>query len=93
MDFSTAGEVSYSMDFKPNYRMSRRNGSYKFQYYCVMCDYNHTTGWIEAGSEDEARLLAEKEARQYFNGCHKCGRWICDEHYNKDKMMCVDCAE
>jgi uncharacterized OB-fold protein len=58
-----------------------------------MCDYSYTTGWITAGSEDEARLLAEKEARQYFNGCYKCGRWICDEHYDKNEMMCVDCAQ
>jgi hypothetical protein len=72
--------------------MSRTNGSYKFQFFCVMCDYHYTTGWIVADSEEAARSLAEKEARRCFNGCHKCGRWICDEHYNKDKMMCVDCA-
>jgi hypothetical protein len=58
-----------------------------------MCDYSYTTGWIAAGSDDEAQLLAEKEARHYFNGCHKCGRWICDDHYDMNEMMCVDCAQ
>ena len=75
-----------------NCRLTHLNGSYRFQYFCSMCDFEHTTDWINAANEDEARAIAEKEARTYFNGCHKCGQWICDGHFNMGEMMCADCA-
>ena len=81
-----------NVNYKANYRITHANGNYQFQYFCFLCDYNYTTGWIAAASEDEARILAEKAARKHFNGCHNCGRWVCDAHYNMEEMICVECA-
>jgi hypothetical protein len=47
---------------------------------------------IVAKGEDEARIIAENEARYFFNRCLRCGRWVCDEHYSIDESMCVECA-
>ncbi len=64
----------------------------KFTFLCCLCDIGYTTGWIIASSAGEAKKIAEQEARPYFNRCHKCGRWVCDNHYNEDVMMCTVCA-
>jgi len=81
-----------NVNYRPNHKIIRANGCYQFQYFCFLCDYCYTTVWIASNSEDEALLLSEKEARRHFNGCHNCGRWVCDAHYNIDEMMCVECA-
>ncbi|MDR3085806.1 MAG: hypothetical protein LBU47_05770 [Christensenellaceae bacterium] len=76
----------------PKYALVGVESGYRFRFFCALCGANRTSGWISAASEADARLFAEAEARRFFNGCHKCGRWICDEHYNADEMMCVECA-
>jgi len=67
-------------------------GGYRVQLFCALCDYVYTSDWIKATSEEEAYRLAEPEAKLKINGCHKCGNWICDEHYNADAQMCTSCA-
>jgi len=78
--------------YKAKYTVEKENDSYRFKYICGLCDWHYTTGLIDADSEDDAMKIAEDEARLYFNGCRKCGRWICDEHYDMDKMVCAECA-
>ena len=75
--------------FKAKYTMKHTEGGYQFTFYCAYCDFHYTTGWISADSQEEARVLAEMEARTEFNGCHCCGKWICFDHYNIQEMMCV----
>jgi hypothetical protein len=41
---------------------------------------------------DEAFEGAQKEARQHFNRCQGCGRWVCDSDFNEDEFLCIDCA-
>jgi hypothetical protein len=79
-------------NFTSKYHISCVGDSYRFQFFCSLCEHHHTSGWISADTQEQARLLAEKEAKKYFNKCHKCGKWICDEHYNRDEMVCVECA-
>jgi hypothetical protein len=79
---------------KPNaeYTMTNEDGAYQFCFHCAYCKEGHTTGRIVADSVEAALSLAWQEAREYFNGCHKCGKWICEKHYNMEEMMCTDCA-
>ncbi len=78
--------------FKSKYTMKHTDGGYQFTFFCAYCDFCCKTGWIRAESSEEARLLAENEARMEFNGCHSCGKWVCNDHYDMQAMMCVECA-
>ncbi|MEA5012433.1 MAG: hypothetical protein VB100_12035 [Angelakisella sp.] len=78
--------------FTPHGIMVCKNGGYCFSFICALCDDGYTTGRVIADSVSEALAIARQEARPYFNRCHKCGRWICDRHYNIDEMMCAECA-
>ncbi len=78
--------------FKSKYTLKHTEGGYQFTFYCAYCDFHYTTGWISADTPEEARVLAETEARTDFNGCHCCGKWICNDHYDMQEMMCVECA-
>lgn len=72
--------------------MLRQRGSYRFIFFCDLCDASYTTSLIDAQTQKQALELAQQEARRHFNLCHFCRRWICDMHYNEDEMMCVQCA-
>ena len=80
------------LNYNSRYTITGEGGGYQISFYCAMCDYHYTTGWISADSETKARRLTEKEAKKLFNGCRKCGRWVCDKHFNMGEMMCLDCA-
>ncbi|MDR0380751.1 MAG: hypothetical protein LBH86_01965 [Oscillospiraceae bacterium] len=74
------------------YAMTSENGLYRFTFFCALCGRGHTSGLIHANSVEIALHLARQEARGYFNGCHTCGRWVCDGCYNMDVMTCARCA-
>lgn len=53
----------------------------------------YTTSPIRADSpEEELRIAWECEAKEHFNYCAVCGRWICDTMYNAEMLQCVDCS-
>lgn len=79
-------------DFTAKYIMSCKDGCFRFEFTCLLCESNYTTGLISAASVEEAFRLAADEARKHFNRCQKCGEWVCDQHYNEDDMMCIACA-
>jgi hypothetical protein len=80
-------------EFTPKYIcVSVADGAYKFSFYCDLCSWHYTSGWIVADDQESAWTLAEKEVRQFMNRCKKCGKWICDEHFNMGELMCVECA-
>jgi hypothetical protein len=79
--------------FQSKYAMKHTDGGYQYTFYCALCDFHYTTGWIRADLSEEAYALAEKEARRKgFNGCKCCGKWVCDTHYNMAELMCLTCA-
>ncbi len=78
--------------FQSKYAMKHTSGGYQYAFYCAYCGFHYTSGWIRAGSAEEAYDLAEKEAKREFNGCHSCGKWVCGDHYNMGEMMCLKCA-
>ncbi len=80
------------MKYSATYTMKHSDGGYVYTFVCAMCEFQYSTGWIIAETEAAARALAEKEARISFNGCHRCGVWVCDRHYDAQKMTCLKCA-
>ena len=32
------------------------------------------------------------EGLNFFNRCHKCGRWVTDAAYNAEVLECIECA-
>ena len=53
---------------------------------CITSPYHADT------PEEELMLAWEKEGRQHFNQCRKCGRFIIDAVYNPSVFECTDCA-
>ena len=80
------------MESNAPYSMTSVKGSYQFHFHCAYCDEGHTIRKIHTESVDMALQLARKEARSYFNGCRKCGKWVCDKHYYIDEYICPVCA-
>lgn len=35
---------------------------------------------------------AQNEAKRRFQRCHKCHRWVCEQDWNEQEGLCVDCA-
>lgn len=81
-----------SLEFTSKSRVVRDEGKYVFTFFCDMCDRGCTTQVTGADSQKTAMKRAREEARQYFNLCHRCRKWVCDTHYNEDVMLCVECA-
>ncbi|MGI6192168.1 MAG: hypothetical protein ACOYI3_01205 [Christensenellales bacterium] len=78
-------------EFTAKYIMESDEGFYRFKFFCSLCDYARTSGRIKASSAATAFKLAANEARKYFNRCCRCGKWVCDGHYNEDEMACDSC--
>ena len=79
-------------DFTPKSAMAEENGTFRFSFFCELCEGGCTTEPISAATVKDAFEYAQREARPFFNRCHHCHRWVCDSHYNEDVMMCTDCA-
>jgi hypothetical protein len=79
-------------DFTAKSTMAEENGRYRFTFLCALCGEGRSTQPIAADTAQEALEAARREARVYFNRCHRCGRWVCDDHYNEDVMLCTGCA-
>lgn len=41
---------------------------------------------------EAAFTAAQEEVRGYFHRCPGCRRWVCDEDYNAQAGLCVECA-
>lgn len=79
-------------DFPQKCTISQEGELYCFTFFCELCGTGYTVKTIGAADVNTANTIAAKEAMRYFNRCHKCGKWVCDAHYNEDVMLCTDCA-
>lgn len=70
--------------------ISAIKGGFRVNFYCSEGDQNITSDIFDSDYEEAVRL-AWQESRKYFNRCHQCGAWVCDEHYNENVMKCVLC--
>ena len=41
---------------------------------------------------EEAFMIAQNEAKGYFHRCPKCRSWVCDNDWNEQEGLCVNCA-
>lgn len=78
--------------FTKRYETHKTSRGFQFTFYCDLCDSCVTTGEYVTDSFEKALYQAQADARRYFNMCHACGRWTCDEHYNEDLMQCIECS-
>lgn len=77
--------------FPGKFNISGFQGSFSVTFYCSECDNNETIDLCNSDNMEQALEEAWKEARKYFNRCHECGAWVCDEHYNENVMKCIFC--
>ncbi len=77
--------------FTRHYKRKKHKSGYSFIFYCDLCNKKYCTDIIPESSTN-ALITAQKIAKQYFNKCHQCGKWICDEHYDENNMQCVECS-
>lgn len=78
--------------FTAKCRTEQKTGGYRFTFYCAICCGGYTTPLISEGCPQVALRLAEQDARLHFNRCQRCHRWVCDEHFNENYMMCTACV-
>jgi len=74
----------------PKYDIAVIGGRVRVTFYCSVEHENITIDLCQL-KEEQALQEAWSKARMYFNRCHKCGGWVCDEHYNEDVMKCIIC--
>ncbi len=41
---------------------------------------------------EQAFELAQNEAKGYFHRCPKCTRWVCENDWNEQSGLCIECA-
>lgn len=83
--------ISMGMTFPRKYIVTRTGEEFEYTFYCDGGDYGYTTRSYSGVNAEETLKKAWQEARSYFNRCHECGAWVCDQHYNEDVMKCTMC--
>jgi hypothetical protein len=41
---------------------------------------------------EEAFVRAQNEAKEHFHRCPRCKHWVCDDDWNEEDSLCVECA-
>ncbi|MEL7624365.1 MAG: hypothetical protein AAGU12_12365 [Clostridiales bacterium] len=77
--------------FTAKHRGQQEEKGFCFTFFCDLCNNSYTTPVIAAEDYKTALLLGERDGRLHFNRCQCCHRWVCDEHFNENRMMCTDC--
>lgn len=78
--------------FTKQYRTERTDQGFRFVFYCDLGGDSYRTKECITDSFAEALKEGCGEARQHFNMCHACGRWVSDKKYNETEMQCILCA-
>ena len=76
------------------YRIIRESNGTRYRFFCEVSGASViTTSVFTEPPSDELRMQVwNREARNHFNLCHQCGRWVCDVMYNADTLKCVECS-
>ena len=70
------------------FEKQKTSDGYVFSFYCDLC--GHSVASAPLGEDLPEK--AWEASKQHFNMCHKCGKWVCDIHYNEEEMTCVACV-
>lgn len=79
------------MTYPKKYIVTRIENAYEYTFFCDVDDFGYTTKPYSGIIAEETLEKAWQEAKAYFNRCHQCGAWVCDQHYNEDVMKCTSC--
>lgn len=77
--------------FTQKYKTYRTANGFRFTFCCDLCEKSFDTKTITTYSFAQAFQQAQAIAKLHFNKCHKCNKWVCDEHYNENVMLCIEC--
>ena len=70
-----------------------REGKLRYQFFCDLSGaLEYTSSPINADSEKELERVWNKNAKEHFNLCHKCGSYVSSEMFNAEVLECVACA-
>jgi len=77
-----------------DYKIIKEFDGNRYRFFCELSGMAvHTT---EPYREESPKLELEKawqnEGINYFDKCHKCGKWVCGAMFNADVLQCVECA-
>ena len=68
-------------------------GKMRFQFFCDLSGaLEYTSKPVKKGSDKELEKVWATEAREQFNHCGKCGRWVNTVMFNAEVLECVSCA-
>lgn len=76
-----------------NFKVIRQADGNCYRFFCgASGGAVYTTKPIKADNPDNELKIAWELAKEFFNLCSKCGRWVCDLMTNADTLECVDCS-
>ena len=77
-----------------SYKIVKSEYGNVYQFFCDVSGAKgmQTSPYNESDSEKELTMAWEKEGKDQFNLCHKCGKWVLDVMFNPDVLNCVNCS-
>ncbi|HHW23780.1 MAG TPA: hypothetical protein GXX26_13035 [Clostridiaceae bacterium] len=84
-------DKNYEPIFPEKFNIISIHGGFRVTFFCSGCERSVTKETCGMNNVEQALEEAWQEARKYFNRCHDCGAWVCDEHYNENVMKCIFC--
>lgn len=68
-------------------------GKLRYQFFCDLSGaLEYTSKPINSDSAKELESVWDKNAKEQFNLCHKCGSYVSSEMFNAEVFECVACA-
>ena len=52
-----------------------------------------SVGGIRQKLYNSSHASATQDLARYFNQCRSCGKWVCDEMYDPEEMICMNCKK
>ncbi len=86
--------MSHDLHRTAAYRVLKDGGGMRFRFFCegsgaaICTTQSMPVQPIEAALEKAWHA----EAREYFNRCQRCGKWVADVMYNPNTLECVECS-
>ena len=76
------------------YRMITSDKGRRYHFFCEVSGMLvATSNPTFAQTEEDALYIAwERDGKNHFNRCQKCGKWVSDEMYNADTLNCAICT-
>lgn len=68
-------------------------GKMRYQFFCDLSGaLEYTSQPVKKDTDKELEKVWVTEAREQFNHCNKCGKWVNTVMFNAEVLECVACA-